>query len=388
MRVLTLTHNYPRYKGDHSGSFIEELINALPRDKVKSIVLCPHAPGLPDREERKEILIYRFRYSNEEQETLAYKGKMLSSLANPYRGLRLLSSFNASFIKAARKIIIREEIDVLHAHWLIPGGLAARVALSGIKLPFFLSLHGTDVRLLRKLPAGGLLAGWVLSKVNLILPVSGYLGERLERLTGRRINSYTLPMPASGMFLSSARRYLKRRLVAVGNLKKQKRFDVLIRALGILKGKKLNLELIIVGDGPERGKLETLASSLGLAERIVFRGRIPHHHLPGVLFDAGVMVLPSVGEGFGIALAEAQLAGLVAVGADAGGQREIISDGKTGVLVEPEDPDALAGAIRRLYNNEEKSLKIARAGQLQARHRFLALPAAERLTHIYSSTVH
>jgi len=95
------------------------------------------------------------------------------------------------------------------------------------------------------------------------------------------------------------------------------------------------------------------------------------------------MVLPSVAEGFGLVLVEAQLAGLAVVGADAGGQREIIEHGRTGILVKPDDPTALAEAIASLYDDEGNALRMAKQGQRTAKQRFLARPTAARLADLY-----
>lgn len=348
---------------------------------VEPFVLCPHAKGLSEREERAGVTVVRFRYAPEEKETLAYEGKMLDALGQGLEGLAKLFSFLNAFARAARGIIEKESIDIVHAHWLMPAGVAARLALSCTKIPLLLSVHGTDVRMVAGLPLGGLLARLVLSRVDLLLPVSGYLGKTLERASGINITSRVLSMPASEIFITTPRNKLSRRIVAIGNLTKQKRFDVLIEAVGILKRKGLALELTIVGDGPERARLEDLCRGEGVHAK--FLGRRMHHELPGILKDAGVMVLPSVGEGFGMVLVEAQLAGLTAIGADAGGQREIISDGETGLLVKPDDPLALADAIASLYANERETMKMAARGQASAKSRFLAEPTARRLSEIY-----
>jgi len=381
MRVLYPTHNYPRFAGDPSGAFIEELLRALPEDEIEPYVLCPHAKGLSYEEQRGGVKIYRFRYATDKDETLAYEGNMLAALKEGTKGLRLLVSFLNSFTKETRRIVNEEKIDLIHAHWLLPAGVAARAALSGSQLPFLLSVHGTDARLLEKLPFGNSLARWVLKRVQLTLPVSSYLDDKLAKLGGRLLPRTVLSMPASGIFLAPPRRRLIPSVAAVGNLTPQKRFDVLIRALGILVKKNMPLELLLVGDGPERKKLE----DLGKKERVTvhFLGRKPHHELPGILKDAGVMALPSVAEGFGIVLVEAQLAGLAVVGTDAGGQREIIQHQKTGILTKPDDPAALAQAIKELYSNKEKTLKMAFKGQQSAKERFLAVPAALRLLNIY-----
>ncbi|MBA7594882.1 hypothetical protein ES703_01838 [subsurface metagenome] len=78
MRVLYLTHNYPRFAADPSGAFIEELIGALAKDEVEPYVLCPHAAGLAEREKRHGVKICRFRYAPDKDETLAYEGNMLA----------------------------------------------------------------------------------------------------------------------------------------------------------------------------------------------------------------------------------------------------------------------------------------------------------------------
>lgn len=382
MRVLYLTHNYPRFAADPSGAFIEELIGALAKDEVEPYVLCPHAAGLAEREKSHGVKICRFRYAPDKDETLAYEGRMLAALKH-VKSLRLLASFLKAFARETRRIVDEEKIDLVHAHWLLPAGVAARVALATSRVTLLLSVHGTDVRVLKGLPFGSLLARWVLKRVRLILPVSSYLRDRVSGLVGMGIPSIVLPMPASDMFLTSARKKLTRRIIGIGNLARQKRFDVLVRSLGILARGKIDLDLTLVGDGPERARLEGLAKEEGMARKVEFLGRKPHHELPVILREAGVMVLPSVEEGFGVVLVEAQLAGLAVIGADSGGQREIIQPGETGILVPPDDPHALAQAIKELYNNERKTLLMAKRGQQAAKERFLAAPAALRLLNIY-----
>jgi len=252
MRVLHLTHNYPRFRGDASGAFIEELLEALVDNGVEPYVLCPHAKGLNEMEHRDGIRIRRFRYAQERLETLAYEGKMLDTLKQGAKGLGLFVGFLQHFADRTRRLITRERIDVVHAHWLLPGGVAARAALSGSSLPLVVSSHGTDVRLLEKLPVGGLLARWVLSRSRLALPVSGYLEKKLLALTGGACRTSVLPMPASASFLASSAKKLKRRVIGVGNLIPQKRFDILIGALGTLNRTGLELELTLVGAADSR----------------------------------------------------------------------------------------------------------------------------------------
>ncbi len=380
MRVGFLTHNYPRFQGDHSGAFIEELVRALPRE-VGVHVLCPHAQGLKLMETRENVTIHRFRYAKDERETLAYEGKMLNALKRGLNGWNLLLRFNRAFVEETRRLSMEFSLDIVHAHWLLPAGIAAQSALRNSRIPLVLSIHGTDLRLTEKIFGGKAIARRLLKRAALVLPVSGYLGEKVDRLAGRRVKKDVLPMPASEMFLAPPRKKLLRKVIAVGNLTAQKRFGVLIRALGLLAMKGLDFPLTLVGDGPDFGELKGLSRVEGVD--IEFMGRTSHQDLPKIFAEAGVLVLPSVAEGFGMALVEAQLSGLAVIGADAGGQRDIIDNKETGLLVEPDNPQVLAEAIEELYKNEAATLAMTRRGQDAARRRFLPAPTAHRLVEIY-----
>ena len=91
MRVLHLTHNYPRFPGDPSGAFLEQLLSVAAREAVELTVLCPHAQGLAAEEFRSGVRIVRFKYASEDAETLAYEGKMLDALRKGIKELRLLA---------------------------------------------------------------------------------------------------------------------------------------------------------------------------------------------------------------------------------------------------------------------------------------------------------
>ncbi|HEY2112807.1 MAG TPA: glycosyltransferase, partial [Dongiaceae bacterium] len=107
-----------------------------------------------------------------------------------------------------------------------------------------------------------------------------------------------------------------------------------------------NLVYLVGGSGPDRPRLEAKAKALGLADRVIFAGRISeeeklaHYHL------ADAYVMPSRGEGFGIVILEAMAAGIPAMGSRVDGSREALLDGKLGPLVDPDDPASVAGGIR------------------------------------------
>jgi D-inositol-3-phosphate glycosyltransferase len=147
-------------------------------------------------------------------------------------------------------------------------------------------------------------------------------------------------------------------LLWVGRLQPWKGVDVALRALREIP----QAYLMIVGDGETRADLERLAQELGLAERVRFLGALPRERLPSIYAAADLLLATSfASETFGIGLVEAQACGLPVVASRFGGFPEVIDEGRTGLLVPPRDPTALAAAVRTLLNDPERRRAMADA---------------------------
>ncbi len=142
-------------------------------------------------------------------------------------------------------------------------------------------------------------------------------------------------------------------VVSVGRLAMEKGHAYLLDALAGLDG----VQLLVVGDGPERAALEMRARSLGLDRRVRFLG--VREDALSILALADACALPSLYEGFGIVVLEAMALGVPVVASRAGGLPEVIRDGETGLLVPPADPAALAAALRRVVLDRALSRRIA-----------------------------
>lgn len=164
---------------------------------------------------------------------------------------------------------------------------------------------------------------------------------------------------------------------AIGRLEQQKGFDILIHALGDLQGG----TLVIVGEGSERGPLEELTRAVGVADRVVWIGwRDDARRYLGSL---DVFALPSRFEGFPLALLEALVARSAVVAADVGSVSEAVLDGKTGLLVPPEDPAALADAIRRLLADGDLRRRLGEQGRRLVLERFTATHMTQAFESLY-----
>lgn len=148
-------------------------------------------------------------------------------------------------------------------------------------------------------------------------------------------------------------------IVAIGRLSREKGFDVLLHAFASCVSKGAPCHLTIVGDGPDRPALEALVRELDLSDRVSLPGRTPDPM--AYLARADLFVLPSRYEGFPNALLEAMAAGLAVVATDCpSGPAEIIRDGHDGLLVPPEDVNALARAMERLMADQQLRSQLAR----------------------------
>jgi glycosyltransferase involved in cell wall biosynthesis len=149
-------------------------------------------------------------------------------------------------------------------------------------------------------------------------------------------------------------------LLAAGRFTHQKGFDLLIRAFGEATTEKKELRLVIAGEGPEAETLRELAAQLGLGARVSFPGRV--RELSRLLKCAVAFILPSRYEGFPNVLLEALAAGVPCVATDCpGATREILGDGAYGLLVPPDDSEALAGAINLIATDAELRQRLSRA---------------------------
>jgi glycosyltransferase involved in cell wall biosynthesis len=343
VRVLHLTSSFPRDARDHVAPFLLDLLHAEQEAGLDVAVLTPHDAELPMRETIAGIEVHRFRYGPASMERLSYRGGLLGS-SRRIGGLMLpvyLGAFRAAAERAAREL----KPDVLHAHWWLPAGLCAIPASQKLQIPLIVTVHGSDAHLLRYPPLRKL-AHYVMRNASLVATVSedlrrqvGDIDPRLPTAVLRlpvQSDAPVVPMPADPPLL----------LLAAGRLAPEKGFDVLIEAMRIVLDHGLDVQLDIVGSGPERRRLALLAAPLG--DRVRLIPALPHADLLRRMDDVHALVAPSRREGLGMVALEAFTRGRPVIASRVGGLAETVEDGVDGFLVAPEDPIALAAAIARL----------------------------------------
>ena len=343
MRVIFLTHNYPRFPGDLAGGFLHPLALALQKRGIDLSVIAPSDGGKGGTDQVDGVPVERVRYAAPEQETLAYTGRMQDVLGSPGGIATFYGLWRA--LKSAALQSASGPGTVVHAHWWIPAGLAAPAGT-----PMVLTSHGTDVRLLDRWAPARWLARPVYQRARVVTAVSRHLAEAIERLTGRAVppeRVQPMPIDTSHWHLSTG----GGGVIAVARLTEQKRLHLLVSAVARCRSAGRLIRCTIVGDGPERAALEAQARSEGVTDLIEFTGQLEFSDVLARLERADLFVLPARQEGFGLAATEALMVGVPLVVCSDGGGLVDQAASDAGRVVPP-DAESIARAIDELMVSE------------------------------------
>jgi len=316
VKVAVLTTSYPRWEGDAAGRFVADAVERL-RAHVEVEVVSAQS----------------FRHYG-----IAYGHGVLGNLKRrPWLGA-LVPMMLASFVHAARDAA--RDADVVHAHWLPAGWVAART-----ERPFVVTLHGTDVALADRLPG---LARVVLRRAALVVAVSRAIGDAARKHGAREVrvipNGVDVPVEVSEESEPPSVLYAGRLSTEKGVL------DLVEAARG--------LPLVVVGDGPLRRRVPAA------------RGFVPREELERLYASAAVVACPSHREGFGVACLEAMAYGKPVVASAVGGLLDLVVDSETGLLVPPRDVGALRQALERLLADRDLRRTLGAAARERARRHF------------------
>ena len=261
-------------------------------------------------------------------------------------------------VRALAALFRRESIDVVHTHNTYPhiyGTLAARLA----GVPVVVQTrhgqragHGWKSRWLYRS------AAYFVDRVvavsddaaRLCVQSDGLPTRKVQRIwNGIDLGAFRYQGPAPGPVA-----------ISVARLSPEKDFPTLLRAVEIARRTVPALHLKLVGDGPERARLETLCDELALRPNVEFLGE--RTDVPALLETASFFVSASLTEGISLTLLEAMAVGLPVVATNAGGNPEIVMDRETGLITPVGDVDRLAAAIVQMAQQPERWEQFGRAG--------------------------
>jgi glycosyltransferase involved in cell wall biosynthesis len=242
----------------------------------------------------------------------------------------------------AIKVIKKNEIDIIHAHWTLPSGLLASLVKG--RIPLIISVRGLDVKLRQRHRLFQPLVNYALRRAQLIIALGSSLKkEALELgLPPSRIELQPVGVdlllfkprdkPEIRRMLDLPHRFT---IVYVGSLIKLKRVDRVISICSQLQ-ESFDFTLLILGDGPQRDNLKQFAAGSPYPDNIVFKGQVSYSEMPFLLSSADVLVLLSTREGLPGCIQEAFACGIPVIATKVGGIADIVIDNNTGFLVDDE----------------------------------------------------
>ena len=352
MRLLTISSLYPNGAQPTHGVFVENRLRrivATGEASARVIAPVPWFPlsnpafgqyaqfaAVPRREKRHGLTIDHPRY-------VVVPRRMTWQ---PQAYLRA--------IRAEVKKLMADgfDFDLIDAQYAYPDGVAAAALGQELGKPVVVTARGSDLHQIADLPEPRRQIQESFAGIDRMITVSGALGEAAAalgyphdriRVLRNGVDTGLFRPVDSGLWRARAKPS-QILIASVGLLIPRKGHDLLIASMAMLP----NAHLLIAGQGPDKEKLEALAKSLGVADRVELVGSVPHEELPALYSAADMLVLATSREGWPNVLLEAMACGAPVVATSIGGIPEIITRPEAGVIVPARTPEALATGIRQI----------------------------------------
>ena len=274
-----------------------------------------------------------------------------------------------------------EQLDIIHAHYAIPHATAAYLArqiLGSHKVPprVITTLHGTDITLLGSDPSYSEAVAFCIEQSDGVTAVSESLKADTQRQLGitrdiRVIPNFLDCTVHRRLDVPTLRRRFarddQRLVIHVSNFRPVKRVPAVVDVFARIC-RDVPARLLLVGDGPDIGEATACARSLGVADMVHFLGE--QDQVTPLLSISDVFLLPSAQESFGLAALEAMACEVPVVASRVGGLPEVVSQGETGFLHDPDDLDGMARSAVQLLTDRDLHDRVARAACRSVNERF------------------
>lgn len=371
--LLVLASTYPRWRDDPEPGFVHELCRRLVAD-FKVIALVPDAPGADASGMLDDVEVVRYRYAPRALQTLVNNGGIATNLRRSRWKWLLVPGFVLAQYLAARRLLRQRQIDIVHAHWLIPQGLIARRLKAVASIPYVVTSHGGDLFGLR----GRMLAMLkrrVANTSSAMTVVSTAMRDEAARIGLQPPELVVLPMGVDLRQRFVADVHMERaqnELLFVGRLVPKKGLPHLLDAMPAVLKARPDAFLSIAGFGPEESSLRTQSWQLGIEEHVKFLGAMPQDALPALYRRASLFVAPFIRddsgnqEGLPVVLMEAIGCGCPVVVGDVAGVPDLLGEMADEVCVDPRNKQALSSAILATLENPINAQQRARKIRLAA----------------------
>jgi len=379
MRILHVVTAFPRSPDDVIVPWLVELLKRLLAAGHAVEVFTSSYRGAPDQV-LSGIPVHRFRYFLCRWERLTHEEAAPDRMKRSLLYRLMPACFVVAGMIAAWRLCRRQRYDVIHVHWPLPLALFGWAAQRARPAALVTTFYGVELRWVKT--AMPFLRGflrWAARRSDRVVAISSYTAAEVRELVQLPIEviPYTTSLPPPPPVPRTARRSpgAPFTVLFVGRLVERKGVSHLVDAVNLLLPG-AEVRLVIVGDGPERARIEARVRDRGLDGRVAVRGQVSDAELQAAYAGADAFVLPAVvdrrgdTEGLGVVLLEAMNHRVPVIASAIGGITDIVEDGVSGLLVPPGDAPALAAALGRLAGAPDLAAGLGEAGYRRLRERF------------------
>jgi glycosyltransferase involved in cell wall biosynthesis len=349
VRVVLLTHHYPRWPGDFRGASLGALARALVRRGVAVRVVTSGEETFTG--ELDGVPVRRLRLGLRLPDNLADQETFATRLRRPATWNALLEV--SRVLRAAARKELADGADVLHTHCWLPGGLSVPAGVAHV-----LTVQGPEASLLRDSRVARWWARRALRRAAVVTATTPQAAEVVQQVAGRHLapeRVHPMPVDSRNLFWSRG----GNGAVLSASLDREGRVGLALETVAVLASCGHDLALTVIGDGPERPALERQAQLLGVAALVRFLGSMPVDQARGHLAQADLMLLTARGDGSAVPALEALITGVPVVACwDSGAVVDLVPESGAGRLSIP-SAEALADSIISLQA-EPARLAMAR----------------------------
>jgi teichuronic acid biosynthesis glycosyltransferase TuaC len=353
VQILTFTTLYPSKIRPQHGIFVEARLRKLAESgavEARVVAPCPWFPLTSPRFGRYSLFARQPREEIRAGLHVAYP--RYPQLPKIGMSAAPVALFAAVLPLLRRRLREGQDFDLIDAHYFYPDGVAAVLLGRALDRPVVITARGSDLNIIAEYAVPRRWIGWAARRADGLIAVSSGLQGRLaalgvapERVRVLR-NGVDLALfrPPDRAAARRALGFSRPTLLAVGNLVGLKRHRLMVEAVVGLP----EVDLVIVGEGPERAPIEALARERQVAERVRLLGRVPQERLPDIYGAADLLLLVSTSEGWPNVLLESMACGTPVVVSELDGIGDIVAAPEAGRILGETTPERLAVAVRNM----------------------------------------
>lgn len=349
-----------------AGTLLVTLTKKLDKEKFRIFVVCPKGAKIAQMLDQNSVTVIEAQRMKPD------------------------CSFNFGSLGELIKIIKENKIDIVHTHASLSGRIAGKLA--GRKIIYTRHTH-SDVSAAQM----GKLKVTINKYVNLflchkIIAVSNFIAKQLIEFGIPKDRIVTIHNAIDvDLFKDVGNKEDLRKtygygdeliLIQIGRIEEVKGHKYLIQAVSQIDKEKHNIKALILSTGSKKEEMQQLAKDLNVDDRVIFTGLVKDINEYIIMSD--VLVLPSLGEAFGLVLCEGMILGKPCIASNVHGIPEVVSDGINGILVEPRDVEGIKSAIIKMYDNKELREQMGKQGRETVLEKFNSEKMARQVEALYS----